>query len=405
MTTRGKAIVAVLLAISAFMAWRFVRPMNIFAVSPAFERPMSTTHAPEMLGDLSAETCAICHPATFDEWSTTIHSQAWTDPYYQVDFVFDGSQQICLNCHIPLDRQQENLVLGFRDAAKWDPILAPNPDFDPALQKEGVTCAACHLKGDAILGTRDSGQAPHPVEKLENGNLICVRCHVVSGERWDTFFRFPPCGTVAEITATSDPFDKVKHGGAYGEMSVEEVAALNCIGCHMPIVERPVAQDGEERPIRKVRRHLWRGGHDPDMVKSALTIDLSEQAGPSSDTRRFTLSITNTGAAHYVPTGTPDRHLTVDIKLLYGKDEVIDEQNHILKRTIMWRPFIIDLWDSRLPRGEERTFDIAIEDRRVEAVEAVVRYFLVDEQRRKRIGFENKTPLSYEVYRKRISLR
>lgn len=62
-----------------------------------------------------------------------MHAQAWTDPYYQVDYRFDGSQQICLNCHIPLENQQENRVIGFRDSEKFDPILEPNPDFDVEL--------------------------------------------------------------------------------------------------------------------------------------------------------------------------------------------------------------------------------------------------------------------------------
>ncbi|MCK5167441.1 MAG: hypothetical protein KAQ66_08980, partial [Rhodospirillaceae bacterium] len=162
-------VLVVAVAATAFLGWRMVRPMNIFAVSPSFERPMSTAKLPEGIESLSANECAGCHQEFFDEWKTTIHSQAWTDPYYQVDLKFDGSQQICLNCHIPLDRQQENLVLGFRDKDKWDPILAPNPDFDYELQQEGVTCAACHLKEGKILGPRGSKSAPHPVEKIQSG--------------------------------------------------------------------------------------------------------------------------------------------------------------------------------------------------------------------------------------------
>lgn len=57
------------------------------------------------------------------EWKTSIHANAWNDTYFQVDFQFDGSQQICLNCHTPLENQQENLVLGFIGGDKFDPIL------------------------------------------------------------------------------------------------------------------------------------------------------------------------------------------------------------------------------------------------------------------------------------------
>jgi len=405
--TRKRAVLGlIVLAVAVFLGWRFVRPMNIFIVEKDFERPVSTAIIPEPFETLSAKECAACHQEFYDEWSTTIHSQAWTDPYFQVDFRFDGSQQICKNCHIPLDRQQENIVLGFRDKDKWDPILKPNPDFDPVLQHEGVTCAACHLREGKILGPFGSDETPHPVQKMENVNQTCVKCHVVGGDRWDTFFRFPPCGTVAEITATKamkkrEPQPPSR--GNSGEKVVEDVAALGCVECHMPLVERALVKGGKIRPVRQ---HLWRGGHDPEMVKSGLSINLLEETPPSSEKRKFTLSITNVGAAHYLPTGTPDRHLTVSLRVLDGDGRVLEEESHTLKRTILWRPFIIDLWDTRLPRGQLRTYDIEFSVAGKPppvAVEAVVRYFLVDEKRRKRIGYDKKEATSYEVFRQRVT--
>jgi len=394
--TRKRLIIALLvLAFALFLGWRFVRPMNIFVVTDNFALPVSTAQIPEPLKTLSAQECATCHQEIFDEWSTTIHSQAWTDPYYQVDLAFDGSQQICLNCHIPLDRQQENLVLGFRDQDRSDPILKPNPDFDSDLQKEGVTCTACHLREGKILGTYGGDDSLHPIRKLNSGNEICVGCHVVSGDQWDTFFRFPPCGTVAEIT---------KGKGQSGEMTRAEVAQLGCVECHMPVVTRPIADGGQ---VRATRRHLWRGGHDPEMVKNGLEIDVKETAPPASGKRKFTLNITNTGAAHYLPTGTPDRHLVVSMRVLDGAGNVLEEETNTLKRTIMWRPFIIDLWDTRLPRGERRTYDIEFStngNHPPAILEAEVRYFLVDEKRRLRIGYDNKEATNYPVFKRRVNL-
>ena len=127
---KRKVLISVVMLVVVFLGWRFVRPMQIFVISPAFERPIDTTSAPSMLSTLSAEECKSCHKDFYNEWATTIHSQAWTDPYFQVDWKFDGYLQICKNCHIPLDRQQEDLVLGFHDDEKFHPILKPNPDFD-----------------------------------------------------------------------------------------------------------------------------------------------------------------------------------------------------------------------------------------------------------------------------------
>ncbi|MBD3609152.1 MAG: hypothetical protein HUJ30_01230, partial [Gammaproteobacteria bacterium] len=274
---------------------------------------------------MSAKSCAACHQDIYQEWQTTIHSEAWTDPYFQVDWKFDGSQHSCRMCHTPLDRQLPDKVLGYRDTDKWDPILKENPDFDPKLQHEGVTCAACHYREGKIVGVMGDTQAPHEVQRITDPNQVCVRCHVVEGDRWDTFFRFPPCGTVAEIESTlARPPDKedleyvaslmqksASDGGPKetlsaaiplrlseqeqafiqgesGERKVGGIEHLGCVQCHMPLVQRPLVPGG---PIRDSRRHLWRGGHDPQMVKGALSIEWQED---KSGTQRDVLTITTT---------------------------------------------------------------------------------------------------------------
>jgi hypothetical protein len=417
-----KAILLLVLLLAIFLAWRLIRPLNIFVVTEAFERPEDTSVIPEPLAGLGARECAACHQDFYDEWRTTIHSQAWTDPYFQTDWQFDGSQQICRNCHTPLDRQQPHVVLGFRDKDKWDPIMEPNPDFDPDLQHEGVTCTACHLRDGKIVGVQGIQDAPHPVQQLDDPNEVCVRCHVVDGERWDTFFRFPPCGTVAEIRSnpysrltqddhkapvtagTETPSQPVHLQGRTGEMAMPDTASLGCVQCHMPLVERPLVEGGKIRPVRQ---HLWRGGHDPSMVKQGLEVQLAEAERQPGEKRKFILTITNVGAAHYLPTGTPDRFLSVELRLLDSEGRVLKEQSHSIKRTVMWRPFIIDLKDTRLPRWQLRRYEITVPAsgrQRPVAVEAVVRYHLLDERRRARINYHPDEPIDYEVFRQRLSL-
>ena len=392
-----KTVLLLIVLLAVFLAWRFIRPLNIFVVTEAFDLPEDTSIIPQPLVGLGASECAVCHQAFYDEWRTSIHSQAWTDPYFQTDWQFDGSQQICKNCHIPLDRQQEHTILGFRDSEKWDPVLAPNPDFDPDLQHEGVTCTACHLRDGKIVGVQGIQDAPHPVQQLNDPNEVCVRCHVVDGDRWDTFFRFPPCGTVAEIQSSPST-------GKTGELILTDIGSLGCVQCHMPLIERPLVEGGKIRPAR---RHLWRGGHAPAMVKQGLEVLWEEAEKQSADERQFILTITNVGAAHYLPTGTPDRHLTIDLRLLDSEGRVLKEQRHSIKRTVMWRPFIIDLWDTRLPRWQPRRYELSVpadSKQKPAAVEAIVRYHLLDERRRKRIGYENEDPIAYEVFRQKISL-
>ncbi len=432
---KRKTVIVVVIVVSlvGFLTWRFIRPMNIFVVDERFAMPIDTAQTPALLGKMSARECAACHQEFYAEWQTTIHAQAWIDPYFQVDWEFDGAQHTCRLCHTPLDRQQPHKVLGYRDKDKWDPIMEDNPDFDPKLQHEGVTCAACHYRNGEIVGVLGITDSPHLVKQLQDPNQVCVRCHIVEGDRWDTFFRFPPCGTVAEIESTlatvpdkqnleyllklkpensldNDAGDIFKApvldsttAGKSGEVSARDTRALGCVQCHMPLIKRPLVEGGV---VRDTRRHFWRGGHDPEMVRKALTVEFVETKQPGEDKRHFRLTLANTGAAHYVPTGTPDRHLTVQLRLLDDKDEVLDEQSHTIKRTVMWRPFIVDLWDTRLPRWQPRVYELEVPGNSAAVkVEAEIRYHLLAESRRQRIGYENKTPIHYEIYRKQISLK
>lgn len=405
MRRRNLIRVVVLLTLSAFLGWRFVRPMNIFTVAKSFERPVATATLPAGIDNLRAESCGKCHAEFYDEWRTSMHAHAWTEPYFQVDWRHDRAQQICKNCHTPLDKQQEQRVLGFHDSDKFDPIVAPNPDFDPVLQQQGVTCAGCHVRDGKILGPYGNPKAPHPVRRMSDPNEICMPCHLVPGQRWDTFFRMPPCGTVAEIRAVdnSAPQNTRSMEATIGRTREVLVSPgeLKCVACHMPAVDRPLTADG---PVRAARRHLWRGGHDPAMVRQALQGQLERQPDIGHDTH-ITLTLTNVGAAHFLPTGTPDRHLSVALRLLDAQGHVLDSQQHILKRTLLWRPVIIDLRDTRLPRWQPRKFDYSFSRKRypqATAVEAEVRYHLLTEQQRAKIGYQNTTPIDYPVYQARL---
>ena len=372
--------------LTAFMVYRMVRPMNIFVVTEEFERPIAGA-VPAGLTSLSARECGACHQDAYREWATSMHAHAWTDPYFQVDFEFDGSQQICLNCHTPLQDQQENLVLGFQDREKFQPILAPNKSFDAALRDEGVTCAVCHVRDRVIIGPFGDTDAPHATRRdpdMTDGSGVCRRCHVATGRRWDTFYRIPPCGTVAEI---------MESGGDLPD----------CTSCHMPTAERPLVAGGAARPSRM---HLFRGGHDSETVRQALTVDV-EMSSAGSGQRTATVGVQNTGAAHYLPTGTPDRHLTVEFRLMGEDGRLLEEQIHSLKRTILWRPFIVDLRDTRLPNGTRRTYTFAVDmatDPAPAALDIMVRYHLLDEARRSRIGYENEEPIAYVVFQRSIPL-
>jgi hypothetical protein len=377
---KKKATIALFLLLLLFLTWRMVRPLNIFVMEDKFAYGIPVT-IPQGLDSISAKSCGVCHEEIYKEWAESIHAHAWSDPYYQVDMKFEGSPPICINCHIPLQAQREQITVGYRDSDKLDPILKTNPNFDAQLQSEGVTCAVCHIRDGVIIGSHKIDDAPHPVKadnKFLSEKSPCKMCHKVSGKRWDMFYSRPPCGTISEIE--------------------EKNLKADCVGCHMPETIRPVALGGNPR---KSGKHLFEGGHTPTKVKSALSVN--HKWSKKNNENTFTLTLTNSGTNHYLPTGTPDRHLTVDIKLLDADERVIKQVKEKLIRNIIWRPFIFDLNDSRLPYGEPRNFIMSF-DNAGKAVDVTVKYHLLEESRRERIGYKPTTPINYPIFQERIAV-
>jgi hypothetical protein len=141
------------------------------------------------------------------------------------------------------------------------------------------------------------------------------------------------------------------------------------------------------------------------MVKRALMVAYKQKSKGSKHQFEFTL--TNVGTVHYLPTGTPDRHLTLELKLLDNNDRVMKEKIFTMKRYILWRPFIIDIYDTRLPFKTPKTFDLEFtqnSDNQPSILDITVRYHLLDEKRRKKINYRNKEPINYPVYQERILL-
>jgi hypothetical protein len=151
----------------------------------------------------------------------------------------------------------------------------------------------------------------------------------------------------------------------------------------MPDVLRPVAKNG---PIRFGRRHLWRGGHDPDMIKKALAVQV--QADPPSpqpgENVTLTLTLINAGAGHKIPTGDPDRHFTVEFSVRDSKGTVVHQQSDTMGRWILWQPVIVEVYDNRLLplASRDYTFEYEVpEDTTGWSVQARIRYhILTDDQ-------------------------
>ena len=183
-----------------------------------------------------------------------------------------------------------------------------------------------------------------------------------------------------------------------------------CQSCHMPEVERPVAQGG---PIRQGRRHLWRGGHDPEMIKRAVavTVRADPPAPKAGEHVQITLTLINAGAGHKIPTGDPDRHFTVEFVVLDGEGKVLAQKAQTLGRWILWQPVIVEVYDNRLMplASRDYTFSYLLPDQASRlTLKTRVRYHILTdaqhEMLKQKYGLTAEDPHAFTIYERDVPL-
>jgi len=378
-----------------YLYYTEVKPTVIFGLRSDYAHAIPHQKIPEGLTSLTAESCGTCHTEIYKEWRTTIHAQAYTDPFFQAYWTKDKHTWVCLNCHTPLENQQPTLITKIPRDRVERAVQEPNPHYDADYQREGVTCAACHVRDGVILGPFANAKAPHPTkyDPMFRTTQLCYRCHSVVGGPAQ-FYNGGPCGTYAEF---EDGYWMKERG-------------FICQNCHMPEIERPVAVGG---PIRQGRQHLWLGGHDPEMIKRAIGVKVvADPPEPKSgDKVRVTLTLINAGAGHKLPTGDPDRHFTVEFAVENQDGKVLEDQSDTMGRWIMWQPAIIELHDNRLMPLADRdyTFEYQLpKDSAGLKLITKVRYHIQSERQHQMLidkyGLTAKDPYHFTVYERQMPL-
>jgi len=388
---KGKVVIllVVLAAVAVYVFYTEFRPTVIFGLRDDYARAIPYQKVPVGLNSLKAEECGSCHKAIYEEWKSSIHAHAFQDPFFQAYWKKDSKVWVCLNCHSPLENQQPTLIQDIPRGRVEQAVQSPNLRYDREYQNEGVTCAVCHVRDGVIHGPYDDSAAPHPVkfDPTFRTKQVCYRCHNVVSGPWQ-FYKVGPCGTYAEYE---------------GEFFMKEKGMI-CQSCHMPEVTRPVAHGG---PIRSGRRHLWRGGHDPDMIKRAVAVQVvadPPQPRPGESVT-FTLTLINAGAGHKIPTGDPDRHFTVEFLVQDEEHRVIQHQTDTMGRWILWQPVIWEVYDNRLlplaSRDYQFTYEVP-EDAKNWKIQTRIRYhILTDDQHemlREKYELTSKEPYVFTIY-------
>jgi hypothetical protein len=225
----------------------------------------------------------------------------------------------CYPCHAPLAEQRPLA----RDT------LAASPHFDAALAPRGIPCAACHVRGHRRFGPprRDGSlTSAAPPETLPHGGVTRTPAYLAS-EFCRDCHQFGPDGYALEGKLLQDTYNEWK-------ASRFAAAGVQCQDCHMPD-----------------RRHLWRGIHDPDMVRRGLSIDVVESEAIAPARVSATLVVQSTGIGHRFPTYvTPIVVLRAELVDAAGR-AIADTRQEVRVGREVTLDLERELADTRLPPG------------------------------------------------------
>ena len=319
---------------------------NIHPLTKSWEKVVPHQEIPEGLTSLSAEQCGACHQQHYKEWRLSTHSHAWTDLQFQAELKKESSPFMCINCHVPLQNQQEFIIEGLVDGDIYQPVKRKNPNFDKKLQQEGINCASCHVRNKAIIGPTGTSKAPHKTVKDPEflSETLCISCHNATAVITPT------------LACSFETGDEWKAGPYFGKK--------NCISCHMETVEREIVPGYGKRLSHY---HFFAGSGIPkfDTVQTNILNGLAfypsalKSSYSKMDSIRFTLKVKNEFAGHKVPTGDPERFFNIYFILKDKKGTVLATHTDRIGEHWEWHPRVKKISDNNLNPGEERSFHFA----------------------------------------------
>jgi hypothetical protein len=300
-----------------FLARHWRSPIPPQGVAPRRWSPVERSLAPE--------ACGSCHPLQLADWSSGFHARSMgpgiTGQLADMSTTDPDAARSCPVCHAPLAEQSATIA---RSGA-----VVPNHAFDPALRARGVVCASCHVRGHQRFGPprRDGSVASRaPRAALPHGGVTRTETFLAS-EFCASCHQFAPDGFAVNGKLVQNTFEEWKASPAGRE-------GRQCQDCHMPD-----------------RRHLWRGIHDPEMVKSGVKVELSITPPGADGDLAATLTMTSVGVGHFFPTYVTPR-VVARLALVDATDRVVDGS---VEERAIGRAVTLDLTreieDTRIPPG------------------------------------------------------
>ena len=328
----------------------------------------------------SNSECMACHPAIYEEFSSSMHANSTPqkDPIH--NSVWDKHPQKnkkeqygCGKCHTPAANDLDNMITKGKKAL---------PLADNATHQEGISCAYCHRiksielhaksntniiakKERAYFGTKkehiDSpfhGIVTEGNEHMQNGN-VCIGCH---SHKMNSH----------KLNVCSTNIDNSMDGA-------------NCVSCHMPKVAGSVSVMNE---TKEHTFHGFAGSHfHADMLSKYVNISLLRQIDD------FIVNIDNQTShallLHPLRTAVLKVSVTRDGKTTKLKDEIfVRVIGHEGKPAMPWAA-TTTLKDTMIQANEKRSVQYEFKLQKGDEVNVVLGWYLVNPKALKMLKLEN----------------
>jgi Cytochrome c554 and c-prime len=258
----------------------------------------TTAMAADMKSPSSAEVCGDCHRAIEQGWKRSAHANAVESRLYQdalklaeQDF---GTQarKVCLSCHSPIA------------------VMTGDLDLVKKVSWEGITCDYCHsIRDVSTTGTnpkadiefslvksgpsKDSNSPVHMTRfsPVHTSSLVCITCHEYANSQG------------LHVLTTYSEWKAASYAKS-GE---------DCQTCHMYSVKGEVVDPRVEKSTSTtINLHEIPGSHSIQQLNKAIKAAIS--AKRVGEQVQVVVKVTNQGAGHYVPTGSPLRQMILNLK-------------------------------------------------------------------------------------------
>lgn len=350
--------------------------LEFYRSQPPYLRPREFSETPDGLSTMKAEACGACHQEIYKEWALSTHRRAWLDDaQFQKELEKSRGAHgpkdkpksdvgwMCVNCHTPMMNQQPEWVVGLEGDKRDRPKYAKNPTYDRGFEEDAITCATCHVRDGVVYGPYGDTKAPHPTAKDERllDERVCTDCHQATAQ-------FPELSLGCFFT-TGQEFEQ------YKSREQADASVQSCQSCHMPHVERKLAERFDV-PVRKTRRHWFGGSLIPKKPQyqdelaplievygsgASFEIAWTEAADSKSNPKHcpeITVKMTNTYAGHSLPTGDPERHIIFEAALVSKAGAPLERAESFIGDRYKWWPKIERVEEARLKPGESRALTL-----------------------------------------------